>query len=538
MMSRFLESIKSLKELYPAPLLLLVFAPFLIGCFIDIELSDSRYISINLIWLSLFTIPAALFKSKWLYRFTILVYFICGFVEITHWIIIKGPLTITSIMVLTNSNSQEAMEFFDLKASAGLFVLIPYVLLFFYAFKKVPKYQKRKWIIAGIILLGSTVFITENAVNGRFIRKATPQIVKVSLSFLDQIELYHQVREDVSPRKVSAKAIFPSKQQTFVLIIGESTNRNHMSLYGASRITTPKLDKRDDLMIFDNVVSPYSNTINSVLSILSESNLENKISFKNSVDILDVFSSAGFKTYWLSNQPPMGVWENRVTVFAKKADQQKFVNMASNSSMEATLTSSHDSKLFAPLDKVLKEEGDKKLIVLHLMGSHSFYGKRYPPRFNVFKGSNDKEKTIAQYDNSVLYGDHVVDSILDMVKEYSVLNPDAITSAIYLSDHGENVYDEQDRVGHDYSNKLPKANVEIPFLVWTSQSYSTLYPEKEIIFKSNLHKPFVSDDLFHSILDINGIESEYLERKRSLFIETLDTNRNRVLEDGKDYDVQ
>ena len=187
---------KILNNFYPVPLLLIVFSPFIIGCVIDYELVDSRHIIINLIWLSLFTIPAAILKSKIIYRITVFIYFFFGFIEICHWIIIKGPLTTTSILVLSNTNLQESIEFMDLKASAGLLALLPYILLSIYSFRNVPKYYKSKLklYVAVLLLLSSVIFIAENAINGKFIRKSTPQIVKVTLSFFDQIKLYEEVR--------------------------------------------------------------------------------------------------------------------------------------------------------------------------------------------------------------------------------------------------------------------------------------------------------------------------------------------------------
>lgn len=532
-MSKFL---RILNEFFPVQLLLIVFSPIIIGCLIDYELIDSRFVVIDLIWILLFTVPAAILKSKVLYRITVFIYFLVGFIEICHWIIIKGPITTTSILVLSNTNLQESIEFMDIKASSGLFVLIPYILLSIYSFKKAPKYDQSKLYVAVFLLLTSVVFITENAINGRFIRQGTPQIVKVVLSFSDQIKFYDELKVDIAPRIIDAKSTFKSKKQTFVLIIGESCNRNHMSIYGASKPTTPRLKSRKDLFVFDNVVSAHSNTINSILSMLSQSNLENQMAYHNSIDILDVFSSAGFKTYWLSNQPPMGIWENVVSIFAKKADYSHFVNIASNSSMEATLTASYDSKLFKPLSKILHEDLDKKLIVLHLMGSHTSYAKRYPKDFDIFSGSNKREKIIAEYDNSIYYNDFIVDSLLNILNRFSMQDTSELVSGIYLSDHGENVYDEFDRVGHDYSGKLPKSNVEIPFLVWVSDKYLALNPVKDSIINLNKHKPYISDDLFHSIMSLNGIQSKLFEEKRSIFNEEFEDTRKRILEDGRDYD--
>ncbi|MCK5168674.1 MAG: sulfatase-like hydrolase/transferase, partial [Bacteroidales bacterium] len=350
-MKKFYSGIKVLKEIYPPYLVLLVFTPIIIGFIIDYELSDNRYIIINLIWIPLFTFPYILLQKRFIYQFATLLYFFVGLIEISHWIIIKGPLTITSILVISNTNPQEAMEFFNLKASVELMILIPYTFLFFLSFRhSIRCYQSKiKPYLIGVVLLASVIFISENAINGRLIRKGVPQLAKVIFSFIDNINLYKEAMKEIAPRKVNANSIFSDSQQTFVLILGESCSRQHMSLYGASRKTNPKLDSRNDLIAYNDVVSPYSNTLNSVLTILSESNLEQKINFENSIDIIDIFHSAGFKTYWISNQSPIGIWDNQVTVFAKKSDYFKFVNTTGNSSFEATLTTSYDSKLFKPL---------------------------------------------------------------------------------------------------------------------------------------------------------------------------------------------
>jgi heptose-I-phosphate ethanolaminephosphotransferase len=307
-----------------------------------------------------------------------------------------------------------------------------------------------------------------------------------------------------------------------------------MSLYGYKRNTNPLLGQRKDIIVFNDVVSPYSNTINSVLSILSESNLVNKKEMTKSINVFDVFHSAGFKTYWISNQSPIGIWDNLVAVFANHADVTRYVNISGSSSFEAIMNSSYDSKLLKPFKKVLEDSASKKFVVLHLMGSHSSYRKRYPADYDLFQGEGEVMELIAQYDNSILYNDYIVDSILNVLKFYT--NGNKIAAAVYLSDHGENVYDEQNKVGHDYSGVLPKQNVEIPFVVWLSGSYNREFPDKVRQIKSAVNHPFVSDDLFHSILDLNYIVTPVFNPQNSLFNNNFNNQRERILEDGMNYD--
>jgi len=536
----FTANLKILEEIYPRYMIMLVLLPIIIGFMINYDLSDSLSIFISFLWIPIFTIPFSLFQKKIIYQTAIVIYFIMGFVEISHWVLLKGPITITSLLVASNTNYQEASEFMDLKATSNLFILIPYTLFSIYAFRNPPKHNKskNKLYLTGLILLILAGFSTACYIKGNnvFIRKGVPQFVRVMYSFGNEISLYKKAIKEFKVHKIDAKASSTYNLQTFVLIIGESCSRNHMSLYDTLKKTNPKLENRNDIIIYDNVISPYSTTIKNILTVLSQKNLENNLSIDKSRDIIDIFSSAGFKTYWISNQSPIGIWDNLITAFAKKSDYSKFVNTSSNSSLESLSKRSYDSKLFEPFSLVLKENVDKKFIVLHLMGSHSYYSKRYPAEFNIFKENDSKEKIIAEYKNSVLYNDYIVDSLFNILDYENSHKKDFVASAIYLSDHGENVFDEFGKIGHDYSKTLPKSNVEIPFLVWLSPGYAKFNAQKVVTIDTNKSKPFVSDDLFHSIIDINNIQSSYFEKERSIFNEKFNDQRIRILVDGNDYD--
>ncbi len=538
MVSSLRQIQKSISAVYPAGLVLLAWLPIITGYFINADLVDSRYFIINLVWIPLFTIPAILTKKRVFVQIANFLFFIAGFIQIAHWIIIKGPVSLTSVLIISNTNLQESVEFFDLKATYELLLLIPYVLFYIFVVRHTARHFNdflNKYVV-GVVLIFSVAFIGENAIHGRLIRKGVPQLVKVGGSFFEKMKLYQEVNKQSGPKKVEVNTTCKDAKQIFVLIIGESCSRNHMSLYGYQRNTTPLLKKRKDIVVFDDVVSAYSNTLSSVLSIVSVSNLENKTEFTEGTDIIDVFHSAGFKTYWISNQCPIGMWDNLITVLANKADVTRFVNLSSSSSFEAILTSSYDVKLFKPFMRALQDGAGKKLIVLHLMGSHSSYKKRYPHDFAVFTGTGSKEEHIAQYDNSVLYNDFIVDSLLNILETSVKGKEKGIATAIYLSDHGENVYDELDKAGHDFSGYLPKSNVEIPFFVWMSETYKKENPKKVLDVKSSIHKPFVSDDLFHAILDLNCIKGSFYDSTRSLFNKYFNVSGKRVLEDNMDYD--
>jgi heptose-I-phosphate ethanolaminephosphotransferase len=323
----FNQILKQLRTIYPEFFVLLSISPLLVGYVIDSGLVEIREVIINLVWIPIFTIPYLYLQKRFIFQFANFFYYTVGLIEISHWVILKGPISVTSILVISNTNIQEAVEFFDLKATYGLLILIPFTIIFVLSIRKkiIPIIHPFKSYVVFTVILLIIIFISENIVAGRLIRKGIPHFAKVTISFYDKYNLYKESSKEVRVNPIDAKLSYSGKSQTFVLILGESCNRNHMSLYGYSRNTTPKLDKRKDIIVFNNAVSPYSNTLNSVLTILSESNLENKIEITKGIDIIDVFHAAGFKTYWISNQSPIGIWDNLVTIFANKSDYKNGV---------------------------------------------------------------------------------------------------------------------------------------------------------------------------------------------------------------------
>lgn len=533
--------VKIYKSLFPKNSLPIAFLPLLIGFLIAPELVEIRDVLVNLIWVNLLFLFSSYIHSNKLYNVFLSLFFVFGIVEIGHWLIVKGPVTITSLLVISNTNLEEGVGFFDIKGSWLLLLLIPYTIVYILGIKeKLNKESFNKFKKLGLVLcLASFVFILENAFHQRFVRKAIPQLPKTMVSFINKRNLYKEALGKKKDNLIQAKSLLPNKKQTCILILGESGSRNHMSLYGYNRKTTPKLDKRDDIVVYTDVISPHSNTINSILSILSESNLENNIPFDQSIDFFDVFHAADYKSYWISNQSPVGIWDNLITIFANKANHTKFVNLASNSSFEATLKSSYDSKVLDPFVESLNDSENKKIIVLHLLGNHTKYSKRYPNEFAVFEGTDKTSNIIADYDNSILYNDFIVNTILDKISMYSENNPDEFISTIYLSDHGENVYDYKGKVGHDYSQIIPKVNVEIPFILWKSKNYETEFEGRKFKIDSIYNNtPYITDDLFHSIMDLNYIESNIFDKTRSLFSKTYNAKRERILSDKENYDLK
>jgi len=515
---------------------LVLFTPA-VGMMLNYDVFKFRSMLLMLIWMVLLLIPYVLTRKKWLYITAASLLFVDGFVNLFHWIVLKCPLNASSIFVFLNTNFNEASEFMAIKMTPLLLLFIPYIALFIIVLKHIPQLSfqsKGEIIVWSALWLFVATYFTDNIVHKRFLRSAVPDVEYAVISFIKESEEYNNL-ESRDLFQLDAE-LTTDNPTLIVIVVGESCNRNHMSLYGYGRETTPRMKARQDILVFDNVVSANSNTLYSVMNFLTENNIEHHRPLDSCIHIFDVLHSTPYRSYWISNQAPIGLWENGVTNLVQNADVKTFVNVTSSSSMESTQTAAYDQRLFAPLQSAINDTLKHKVVFLHLLGCHTQYNKRYPNDFALFEEKGNKRtRVINSYDNAVYYNDFVVDSVFSMLKAYSLLHPKVQVSVLYFSDHGENVYDEGDYCGHNYTDKIPRANVEIPFVLWLSPSQKEYLDAHHCPAVSRLHTPYMIDDLFHTIIDLCSIATPCFDKTKSFINQNFDSTRLRILEDGNVY---
>ncbi|MDR6915575.1 heptose-I-phosphate ethanolaminephosphotransferase [Pseudomonas sp. 3296] len=300
---------------------------------------------------------------------------------------------------------------------------------------------------------------------------------------------------------------------TLVLVIGESTNRQRMSLYGYPRETTPELDKlKDQLTVFDNVITPRPYTIEALQQVLTFADEENPDLYLSTPSLVSMMKQAGYKTFWITNQQTMTKRNTMLTTFSEQADEQVYLNNNRNQN-----AAQYDGDVIEPFNKALADAAPRKLIVVHLLGTHMSYQYRYPPTFDKFtdrKGvpdgvRDDQVPTYNSYDNAVLYNDFVVSSL---IKDYAKSDPNGFL--LYLSDHGEDVFDS---VGHTTlgrnENKPTAPMYTIPFMAWASPKWRENH---DWSFAADLSRPYSSSQLIHTWADLAGLSADELDRSKSL----------------------
>ena len=533
---------KGLICIYPPSLLFILAVPIAVAMVPAFNPNtNSEYLiqqlKVLIFWLPLFSSIYLLAKNRAVLFCLSFPLIIMGTIEILHIFLINTTLSEASLFAIFDTNPGEALDYIDTSVSSKHYLIaatyIVACVILILKDKTARNTTFKMQMVAVGVLAAILLVVTYKGGQIAFF-----PVVEAGLLYSKEMEEYQSIIEqrkallnNPEPLK-GTKALIDDFEQTYVLIIGESTNRNHTSLYGYKRETTPVLDsEKSKLLVYQDVVSPFSQTLPTLQLALTAANKENDKKYYNAFSLIDVARAAGFNTYWISNQAPTG----GISILGNTVDKSFFVNLTGDSYL-AVRSVSRDEKIFPYFKKALELPSKKKLIFVHLMGTHFTYNKRYPIQYDKYTSySNEKEKVINEYDNSVLYNDYIVSELISQLEQYNATSPRNIAALVYLSDHGEEVYDSRDYAGHGQAD-VSRHHVEIPFLVWVSESFKQRNQGKYLQMKQNLGVPYITDDLFHSMLDLMSISSPQLDTAHSIF-STDFVPKTRIVY-GKDYDKE
>lgn len=457
-------------------------------------------------------IPAVLLPSKICKYYKMFLWFIgflllsCNIYVISLYERSLNSLSVEMIAAILATNSAEVYEYFItyFKIDKLLYMLcgISLFILLFYRLNKVKMHLSlAPRIMLFVCVLFSVFVVANNAQKARAVN-----IVKLlSAERTPDLREYRQmpiiVKDD-------------STTENVVMIIGESFSKSHSSIYGYEKNTNPLLSKiipDSSLFVYDNVTSSHTGTIANIIAIMSSyiSEKADSIEWYKYLNIIDVMGNASFKNYWISNQSKRGASDNEVGRYAELCDVECFVGDKYSGMARENL----DEELFPYIDSCLQEQIEKKFMIIHLMGSHPAYKKRYPQKYSKFKADDyasshphlpvESRTMLSEYDNSVLYNDWV---IYEVIRKFE--NTDAVV--VYFSDHGQDVYDSSDNyAGHSKIGNLKseEAGTNIPFVVYTSPIFREKHPELQQRIENAVNRPYRTDSVMYTIMDVAGVET-------------------------------
>jgi len=305
---------------------------------------------------------------------------------------------------------------------------------------------------------------------------------------------------------------FSDKTAAVVVIIGESLSKNHCSLYGYCRPTTPRLEKRNDVIVYQNIRSAAFMTQEVLQQILTFMTKQDPDARWNKPSLPELLNAAGWHTYWY--EPYSGKHD---TSNAIPTGFQSISKLCTSYHLGRDGEQYDESHLDHLVDALNDSTSKRKAIFLHLIGNHFPYDARYPQTFKYFTDDdicspyvnrlNHHQKAVVNaYDNAVRYNDWLIDSVLNILSCQT-----GSCAMLYFSDHGEEIYDYDFYAGRSF-NHITNSLYEIPCILWTNDSYrdsNHLY--------INSDKSYCTGDMIHSLLDLFAVTYSAKDTCRSLF---------------------
>ena len=330
-----------------------------------------------------------------------------------------------------------------------------------------------------------------------------------------------------------------------LFLLGESFNKYHSPLYNSkARQTTPnlcRLKEQGNLIVFDDAVSPYNVTSKTLRYMFSTYYPGCGRAWVDCTLFPAVFRKAGYDVWFITNQFA-GEANNRDhhghaggTIFnQKELRQQQFTYM----NPEAT---KYDMDLLADLPLADELAAKPSLLIFHMMGQHEYYRERYPEAFNHFTADSvqndftddNGRQIVAEYDNATLYNDAVVAKLLEKYAEKDVV-------AIYMPDHGEEVYDWRNSCYRTNSDQMTpeiaRYQYEIPMLFYVSDSFKTNHPDLLADIVAAQHKSFISTMLPFALFHLAGITHADYKPELDILSPLYDEECPRIIREDVDYD--
>lgn len=314
----------------------------------------------------------------------------------------------------------------------------------------------------------------------------------------------------------AAHVPYPDEGKTvFILILGETSRAKNFSLNGYERETNPEL-KKQDIVNFAHVQSAGTATAFSVPAIFSFTGRKHfkPTDAKYTENLLDLLQQTGYDILWKENDNGCKGVCQRIPNVEMDVKDKRFCDG----------TYCHDEILLEGLEDYLANlKSDHAFIVLHTIGSHGpTYFRRYPPEFKKFTPTCDtediqtctQEQIVNTYDNTILYVDHIVSSVIDILKKF----PDYESGLLYVSDHGESLGENGVYLhGLPYSI-APDEQTTVPMILWMSENMKKFdHVDYDCLKEKAAKEHFSHDNISHSLLSLMEVDSTAYDKNLDIF---------------------
>ncbi|MEO5569917.1 MAG: phosphoethanolamine transferase [Bacteroidia bacterium] len=513
------EKLHSLKSFWIFLLFAIFLLPDLYFTFaIDFITFAHRFFAL-LISVGFFSAILFIFRNK--LKIVTWIVFACSLVlgsfSLGMLIFYKARLNVNAYAAVVNTNAEELKEFIDGYVLPLIISWLALVFIFILISKFIPRKLEEKFawkmLLAGVLLfIISGLYFTRYEKFGyhAYVREIINKECYPLYCYNAVSSYKGEAKNLAKNRKIASQFSFhavnmdaDSAKKIIVLVIGESCRKQNWSAYGYQRETTPLLNKRKSIVFFDDAITSHNSTLKSLAIMLTPVGAANYEDHSKSRSILHLFKEAGYKTYWISNQKDDAY---RLRIHMEDADS------ISCTTGFKSITESYDEVLI-PQFKNIISQNQNLFIVVHLNGNHLKYEDRYPPAFDIFGKDNmdklnkegyynvrSKQKVTDYFDNSMLYQDFILDSLISMIE-----TGNKTSCLFYASDHGEDLFDDcRNLTGH--GGTFSEASFRIPFFVYVDSTFQKNYSGKYSALLKNKNKKIIAgEDIFYTLSDLANI---------------------------------
>ena len=332
----------------------------------------------------------------------------------------------------------------------------------------------------------------------------------------NQMFIKRSIRESEKMSYGSVREKYDGKE-IYVLVIGESCRYSNMQLAGYNRKTNPLLSTIENITLYSNYYSTATLTMYSVPQILTRATPSNyDINYKEKA-IFQPFKECGFKTYTIC-------CHNLLTYERYLSDGCDGLYCVSN-----------DIDIPHVIDS-LSALNDKTFFVAQMFGSHGSY-RNFEKEQDVFHPNpesdnvpwSDYNAMVNAYDNTILYTDSVLFSIIEKIN-----GPNVQSAMIFVSDHGEDFTPGSG--GHGGNCQPRKWEYHVPFIFWHSNLWGGNHAKKKTNMLTHKDMPINADNVFYTVCDMAdiNIKSDYAKPEWSVLCDSFKLHsRYLIVPDGK-----
>ncbi|MBQ8046785.1 MAG: phosphoethanolamine transferase [Prevotella sp.] len=540
----------------------------------DASVTVLDYVEQILLWFLLSYLLATLFSLKhfrwtrWVVCPTVVVLVVVQSFLLSNF---GTRITPTILTMIAETNDREASDFFRvyllskpsiaLYARAAVFALAFALLSYFY------QKARRRWQVDRSWLVGMALLpVLAGGLHGlRFYRslltEGSADAVRIKLGhegpqdaitfFLKSLSLMNRTSEEMhlaveASLDVTVPQVSRADSVTIVLVVGESYIKHHAEIYGYPLATTPHMAgerQRGNLFVYSDVVTPYNSTSRVIKNLLSCNSIGNGENWYEYPFLPTLFRQAGYRVVLWDNQ------RNFAPNEAYSFTLNSFLYDKELSERSYSLTNTESFEFDGPFIDLYRQQETsaneaRNLVIFHLQGQHVDASSHFPhtPEYEHFTADSirrpdawltkEHRKHIADYDNATRYNDDVLYSIMNLFRDTPCV-------LVYLSDHGDEVYDYREQFGREHNPhitcEVARYEFEIPFVVWCSDAYMSRYPAMTEKIKQAADRPLMSDNLCQMLLFLGGIEADCYREDRNVLSSSY-VCPPRIIHDCVDYD--